>query len=241
MDLPQKTVQTSVDAVVFSIVKKQLCVLLIRRNIAPFAGMWTLPGGFIDPQVDRDLESTVLRKLKEKTNVAIPFMEQLTTVGNQGRDPRAWSVSVVYTAIIRQPSYQLVAEYGASDVCWEPITGGNIERRLAFDHERLVRVAVERLQSKVTYTSMAAFLLDQPFSMADLQMVNETILQRKVELKSLIRRYLGEGVLEPVDEVRKVGRMRPARLYTITSPENLHYFARALEGPRAEEKSDVRA
>lgn len=239
MDHPKRPIQTSVDAVVFSLVEKQLCVLLIRRNIEPFSGMWTLPGGFIDPLLDRDLEATVVRKLKEKTNVAIPFMEQLATVGNSGRDPRAWSVSVVYSAIIRPPDHRLAAEYGASDVCWEPITRGGVQRPLAFDHERLVRIAVDRLQSKAAYTSMAAFLLDQPFSMADLLWITEAILQRKVELKSLIRRYLGEGVLESVDEVRKVGRMRPARLYRVAHPEALHYFTRTLEGPRAQESSDV--
>jgi ADP-ribose pyrophosphatase YjhB (NUDIX family) len=77
-----------------------LKVLLVQRSSHPEMGKWGLPGGFVDMREDRTLEDTVLRKLREKTGVVPPYVDQLFTRGNAVRDKRGWSVTVCYTALI---------------------------------------------------------------------------------------------------------------------------------------------
>ena len=71
-------------------------VLLIRRKKAPFAGSWAMPGGFVDE--NERLEDAARRELEEETGVKVAELEQLFTAGDPGRDPRGWTVSVVYLA-----------------------------------------------------------------------------------------------------------------------------------------------
>ena len=52
-------------------------MLLVQRGEHPFLGQWSLPGGFIDIHKDKNLDATALRKLKEKTGVSAPYLEQL--------------------------------------------------------------------------------------------------------------------------------------------------------------------
>ncbi len=230
-----KPIQTSVDPVIFTVFDNKLHILVVRRNIEPYNGCWSLPGGLIDVEKDMDLISAAARKLKEKTNVTEHYLEQVATVGNASRDPRGWSITVVYFALITRPTdITLSATHGASDVRWEPVVDDNVSIPLAFDHEKLVKIALERLRAKVSYTSVAAHLLAETFTLLDLQQIHEIILGRKVEKKSLMRRYLGSGLLLKVQGSRHEGRMRPAQLYRLKVRNTTHYFVRSMEGPRDE-------
>ena len=90
----------SVDLAIFGLTGGGLEVLLTRRGAKPFAGKWALPGGWSHVAEDTDLEAAARRVLNEKTGVDTPYLEQLQTVGNSGRDPRGWSLSIAYVALI---------------------------------------------------------------------------------------------------------------------------------------------
>jgi len=227
----EHTLQTSVDPVIFTVFDNRLHLLLVKRNIDPYSGCWSLPGGFINTGEDKDLHAAALRKLKEKTNVAAPYLEQVETVGSANRDPRGWSLTVVYYALIARPDTELCAVHGASEVRWAPLEDDGPAIPLAFDHEKLIRLALDRLRAKVSYTSVAAHLLAEPFTILDLQNIHEIILGRKVEKKTLMRRYLGAGLLAEAEGSRREGRMRPARLYRLKDRKKIHYFVRSMEGP----------
>lgn len=115
-------------------------ILLIRRKHEPFAGSWALPGGFIDP--DESLESAARRELREETRVDVNELEQLHTFGDKGRDPRGWTISVVYLA--RQDVHQVQphADDDAAEAGWHRI---DQLPALAFDHERILAMARRRL------------------------------------------------------------------------------------------------
>src|ERR1700733_11855073 len=91
----------TVDVVIFTVRESGLQVLLVQRRPEPgdpFPGKWSLPGGFIDTALDRDLAGCALRKLRDKTGVEAPYLEQLGSWGNATRDPRGGSSTHVYFA-----------------------------------------------------------------------------------------------------------------------------------------------
>ena len=69
-------------------------VLLVQRAYEPFAGEWALPGGFVE-QGERALDAAP-RELAEETGLRVGELELLGVYDTPGRDPRGWSVSVVY-------------------------------------------------------------------------------------------------------------------------------------------------
>ena len=68
------------DIALFTVQDRLLNVLLVKRQEAPAAGEWALPGGFLLPDVDRNLDATARRVLKRKTQVDVPHLEQVATV-----------------------------------------------------------------------------------------------------------------------------------------------------------------
>ena len=184
---------STVDLAIFALRKEQLHVLLVRRPTAagePFPGRWALPGGFIDVERDTSLEACAARKLREKTGVDAPYLEQLGSVGGASRDPRGWSITHVYFALLADSDVSLSPGGNASDVRWQALSGTRVRERLAFDHAQLLEAAVLRLRSKVEYTSLPAYLLADEFTLPELQRVYELLLDRTLDKKAFRTRVL---------------------------------------------------
>jgi ADP-ribose pyrophosphatase YjhB (NUDIX family) len=219
---------TTVDVVIFSIRDDSLRVLLVRRPAGagePFPGAWALPGGFVDTLRDADLESCARRKLVEKTGVDAPYLEQLGSFGNASRDPRGWSVTHVYFALMASDHFELRAGGNAADSRWASIRMGGLREELAFDHAQLLHAALARLRAKVEYTSLPVYLLPDEFTLTQLQRTYEVVLGRELEKKSFRTRMLAAGVLESIAG-KQTGANRPAQLYRLRRRRQAHIFAR---------------
>lgn len=216
----------SVDVVILTLHEDALKVLLVKRGDYPQKGKWALPGGFIDVRRDRDLGETALRKLREKTSVTAPYLEQLESVGGARRDPRGWSVTVVYFALI---PYSPVAAAGGSSEAVEWVDAEEaLARPLAFDHATLLARAVARVRSKVLYTLIPAHLIPSPFTLSALQQAYEAVIGRAVEKKAFRRRLENADVLEPTGETDSPGAGRPAALYRLKASVGGFNFTRQL-------------
>ena len=186
----------TVDVVVFTLIDEALQVLLVQRrreDSEPFPGQWALPGGFVDVLQDEDLYACALRKLHEKTAVDSPYLEQLGGWGGRWRDPRGWSVTQVYFALLPWANLQPRKGANAADVRWFPVDAAGVTQLddgLAFDHRLILAAAVERLRSKVEYTSLPAFLLTEPFTLPQLQQVYEIVLGRPLDKSAFRTRAL---------------------------------------------------
>lgn len=118
-------------------------VLLIRRRHSPYAGHWALPGGFVDE--NERLIDAARRELKEETGLEHADLEQLHTFGDPGRDPRGWTVSVVYMARVWPQLLQPIAGDDAAEVHWF-----SLEQLppLAFDHLDVMNRVKLRLKDR---------------------------------------------------------------------------------------------
>ena len=207
----------TVDVVIFTVQAQHLQVLLVRRPTGegePFPGMLALPGGFVDVERDATLLDCAVRKLRDKTGLHTHHLEQLGSWGSAGRDPRGWSVTQVYMALVpTQPAPPALTaqtaaapapDAGTSATATAPDTASSAlwldvdaacASPLAFDHATLLNAALARLRSKVEYTSLPAFLLPEPFTLPQLQQVYEVVLGRALDKSAFRKRMLDSGFL----------------------------------------------
>ena len=199
----------SVDVVIFCVKDEALKVLLLRRpdqEDEPFSGRWALPGGFVDVTKDPSLRDCASRKLLEKTGVATPYLEQLGSWGSADRDPRGWSVTHAYFALIQVPDQEGESQASSKDETaantsqWFEV-GEAARKRLALDHSEILAAAIARLRSKVEYTSLPVFLLPEPFTLPELQRTYEVVLGRPMDKSAFRRRMLDAAFLEEVGAV----------------------------------------
>jgi 8-oxo-dGTP diphosphatase len=199
----------TVDCVVFGLDPEPLLkVMLIRRNLEPFKGYWALPGGFV--RVDETLDDAARRELQEETGIANVYLEQLYTFGELERDPRERVVTVAYYALVNLEQYIISASTDASDAGWFAVA--HIPP-LPFDHDRILKTALQRLQSKVRYEPIGFELLPQKFTLSQLQKLYETILGTSLDKRNFRKKILKLGVLKELDEMDTSGGKRAARLY----------------------------
>lgn len=218
-------VAVAVDLVILTVRHGDLCVLLVRRGAPPHRGRWALPGGFIRPH--ETLDEAARRELAEETGLetdpeaggADSHLEQLASYGDPGRDPRMRVVSVAYLAMIPDLP-QPTAGTDASDARYCPVT--DLDGALAFDHDRIVADAVERVRAKLEYTGLATAFLDEPFTIGDLRRVYETIWGVPLHPANFRRKVLSTpGFLVPIHEKVATGRGW-AELYRRGATAQLH-------------------
>ncbi|HKU89009.1 MAG TPA: NUDIX domain-containing protein [Steroidobacteraceae bacterium] len=215
-----------VDAALFTFHEQQLLILLVKRSNHPDMGKWSLPGGFVDPVRDKSLEDAANRKLLEKTGVTPPYVEQLLTIGNDGRDKRGWSVTVCYTALIAHqkcaPGIDTV-----SDARWVPVDVLD-EVDLAFDHRFIITQARDRLKQKALYSIVPAYALPEKFTLPELQRIHEVLIGKPLQKKSFRRRIEQAELLLDTGLKRQEGG-RPAALYKMRARSGRFTFVRNLE------------
>jgi 8-oxo-dGTP diphosphatase len=218
----------TVDVVIFMLNDAGLHVLLMRRGADPFEGRWALPGGFIHPGEDADLEAAATRILSDKTGVASPYFEQLQAFGDRARDPRGWTVSFAFFALLSVEAPVLQKGANASDVAWWPIDDLDAASPLAFDHAEILKAAVTRLRNKVEYTSLPVHLLPPKFTLPDLQRVYENILGRRIDKSAFRKRMAEVDFLEPIQGEKKLASNRPAQFYRLKNGRSTIFFDRTI-------------
>ncbi len=198
----------TVDCVVFGLDEEDLKVLLVQRDIEPFAGKWALPGGFV--RIRETLEDAARRELREETGMDGLFLEQLYTFGDLGRDPRERVITVAYYALVNLRQHAIAAATDARNACWFAVED---TPALAFDHDHIVHVALQRLKGKVRYQPIGFELLPRKFTLTQLQRLYEKVLDVTLDKRNFRKKILSMDLLVELDEVEQDVAHRAARLY----------------------------
>jgi 8-oxo-dGTP diphosphatase len=181
----------TVDVVVLTMSNGRLHVLLVRRGVAPFEGMWAIPGGFKRPE--ESLDEAAQRELLEETGVdGASLLRQFGAYGDPERDPRMNVVTIAYLAVL--PNVQGIA--GGTDaaaaalVPVSKVMNGKIE--LAFDHARILHDAVERVRIDLGRTGIATAFVGPTFTLAELRAVYEEVWGVQLDAANFRRSVLAE-------------------------------------------------
>ena len=198
----------AVDVVIFTLDRRALQCLLVQVKEGPFASKWAFPGGLVG--ATESVDEAAKRELHERTGVKNAYLEQLYTFGKPERDPATRVVSVSYLALVSYPKIRLDlgAKYAA--IRWFAV---NRLPPLAYDHQQVARLGLQRLRSKLQYANIVYSLLPREFTLGEVQEIYETILRRPLDRRNFRKRILALGLLTPLRRVRR-GAHRPAFLYS---------------------------
>ena len=223
----------SVDGLILTIRGGQLTVLLSRRDHAPYADAWALPGRLVD--LTESAEDAARALLTEMLPGVSAYSEQLYTFTRPDRDPRGRVASVAYLILLpwerlspalAQPGVTLqpfTIEPGPdglllTDADGQPLSPAD----LAFDHGTILQTGVTRLQGKIDYTDVGFHLLTdmQAFSLSELQTVFEAVLDQTLDAsnfrRGILAKYESTGRLTQTSQAKRQGRGRPAALDQFT-------------------------
>ena len=208
-----------VDIAIFSVDENGLRVLLVHRANEPQKGLWALPGGFLKPDVDANLEAAARRVLIEKIGVDTPHLEEVCTFSGKDRDPRGWAISVLFFALLPRDQVPAVVKAKVDAVDW--VDARNHGLGMAFDHDAHLSRALDVLKRKVERHALPLQLMPEHFTLTALQRTCEAILGHELD-KSVFRRRLKADLekqlpdvsdLVEVEGLKETGHQRPAKLY----------------------------
>lgn len=204
----------TVDLVIFTVNEEKLKVLLVKRAHEPFAGVWSIPGGFL--KAGESLDGAAIRVMKEKTGVKEVYLEQLYTFGRPERDPRARVITVTYFALIPWQNLTQPESRKVTDLAWH---SADQLPTLAFDHQEILLYAINRLRAKVSYSNIVYGLLPIQFRLSDLQKVYESIIDKALDKRNFRKRMLATNLLKETGKKEITGAHRPAMLYCFEKRE----------------------
>jgi 8-oxo-dGTP diphosphatase len=204
-----QNIRIAVDAIVFGYKNSQLYVLLIQQKFGTSDSYWALPGGLV--KNDESLKDAVQRELREETNVSVDYFEQLFTFGDDiFRDPRNRVVSVAYFALVNPSKLEIKADSDAENVQWFKISE---VPTMAFDHNTILKKALERIKAKLTYEPIGFDLLPKEFLFSELENLYCTILDKEIERRNFRKKILSFGIVEETENYSPIKTGRPAKLF----------------------------
>lgn len=205
----KQNIKIAVDAIVFGYADNKLNVLLIKQKFGALKNQWALVGGFV--KEDETLNEAVNRELQEEAGIKVNYLEQLYTFGDDiNRDPRFRVISVAYFALVNSTTLVLKPDTDAEDAKWFPI---NELPKLAFDHNDILKTALERLQSKLTYQPIGFDLLPKEFLFSELESLYCTILEKEIDRRNFRKKILKFDIIEETDKFGNKKNGRPAKLF----------------------------
>lgn len=198
----------TVDNVIFGFDEGKLKILLIRRNEKPYDNYWALPGYFVQPK--EDLDAAAARVLREMTGMENVYLEQLQTFGAPGRHDFGRVITVAYYSLVKIANFKPRAAGVAQDITWHTVD--DLEE-LAFDHQEIVAVALEKVKRSIRTRPVGFELLPPAFTLTELQHLYEAIWETELEKRNFRKKILSMGLLKDLGKTQKGVAHRPAKLY----------------------------
>ena len=193
------------DCVIFGFDGVSIKVLLIQRGIEPYKDHWALPGGFVG--IDESAEECARRELQEETGLTGVSVEQFHAFSDVNRDPRERVISIAYYALVK-----LSGVRGGDDASEAQWFSYDDVPSLAFDHDRILRMALRHLRDRICFEPVGFDLLPEVFTMTELQRLYEAILGVKFDRRNFYNKMLKLGILtEAEPRPERASRRLPSK------------------------------
>jgi 8-oxo-dGTP diphosphatase len=199
-------VALSVDCVILGFINSQLKVLLIKSDHQDFRNEWSLLGDLVRP--NETLECASYRVLKERTGLDDVYLEQVYTFSDIDRHPAGRVISTAYFSLVNIRHHQL--KLADNELHWHTV---NEIQSLAFDHLKILRTCIRKLQQQINDHPIIFNMLPEKFSLRELQTLYEEVMETKMDRRNFRKKFMLTDWLEDVDELESDVSHRPGRLY----------------------------
>jgi len=199
----------AVDCIIFGFDGKELKLLVVKRDLEPEKGKWSLMGGFVQPNEDAD--AAAKRVLKQLTGLEGVYLEQLQTFSNPDRDTVERTISVAYFALIDIFKYekQMSEEYHPEWFSTSKIP------TLIFDHSEMVAKAKSKLQYKAAFHPILFELLPLKFTLQQLQTLYEAIYETSFDKRNFTRKIQASKLVIKQKDKEKESSKKGAFYYKL--------------------------
>lgn len=205
------------DVALLTVIDGKVNVLLMQIDLPPhYKNTWALPGSLIRSHETASDAAKRLLKDKARIDPKHVHLEQLYTFSGIDRDPRNRVVSVAYLGLIPGSRAAAYERSWPKELAWHDLSA---IPSLAYDHNDMVRTAIERLQSKIAYTNIAFGMMPEQFTLTELQELYETVLNKKLDKRNFRRKVIDIGLIAAVKGKITGVAHRPALLYRFTGTE----------------------
>jgi 8-oxo-dGTP diphosphatase len=205
--MPDFQFAVSVDCVIFGYEDDVLKVLLIKSDLPAFQDRWSLLGDLVRP--DEDLDKASYRVLHERTGLDNLYLEQVHTFGDVHRHPAGRVITTAYYSLVNVRHHQL--KQMDNELHWHSVR--DIED-MAFDHKKILVTCLRHLQKRVQEEPVIFNLLENKFSLRDLQNLYEAILDVKLDRRNFRKKLFTTDLLTDLNEMEQDVPHRPGKLYT---------------------------
>lgn len=211
----------------------ELKVLVYKRNsdAEVFANYYALPNCFFDISIHQTLDDAARYAMQNKTNVSIPYIEQLQAFSGSYIDPeRIITINNTYFAlaqksdVIELNNKKFETEWVSIDIL--------LNKKLAFNHNEVLITAIERLKAKAEYTNIICYLLPEKFTISELKHLTEYLIDEKLDNSRFRDRISKTDIILEVEGEFKTGIQRPAQLYKINHNYNGFFYPKSLTKPK---------
>ncbi len=205
----------AVDVIIFTITDNILLARTMKVHRPPhYDNLYGFPGGLIG--TEETAEGAALRIIKEKADLEEKslYLEQLQTFSDPGRDKRGKVVSVAYLALISWEKLESSERISNVELCWTPVSK---LKHLAYDHDHMLEVALERLASRVTYTTLIAKIMPKEFTLTELEKTFELLADKKLDKRNFRKKMEKLSILKDLKRKTSGAKHRPASLYSFKS------------------------
>ncbi|MEO0731284.1 MAG: NUDIX domain-containing protein [Bacteroidota bacterium] len=210
VSLKSYEVTMTVDCAIFGYADGELKILLAKRAIEPFKDQWMLPGGTL--QEDMTLEDTAHLVLKHLVDVSDVYISQIGTYSDVNRHPVKRVVTTGYYALVKPENHAIVARNYVSEVMWLPLSQVT---ELGFDHKRILDDALAILRERVEDYSIVNELLEEKFTLKELQDLHEIIGGKKLDRRNFRRKLENLNYVKATNE-KKAGVQGGPSLYVFS-------------------------
>lgn len=231
----------TVDCAIFGYHDGELKLLLVKNKIVT---RWCLPGGFV--KKTENLDEAAARITAERTGIANLFLKQFKTFGDLGRndhrgavdqgklfelgrvrvDENSWltgeTVTVGFYAITDIVNAEPKADFLSSECAWFSV---DKLPHLGFDHEDIVKEALSTMRIHLYHFPIGKNLLPSKFTLKEIHLFYETMIGKKLNPSNFPNKLISLGLLEKLDEKRKIGAHRSPTFYKF----NTKVYDKALE------------
>jgi len=159
---------------------------------------------------ESDLDAFAQEITTGSTGLTNVYLKQFRTFGNSRRVPYYRVITVGYYALINPRYHNIQKSSLTRKMQWFHI---NRLPSLCFDHEEIIRAALDHLRENVQYHPVGFHLLPEKFTLTELQTMYEVILGEKLDIRNFRKKIQKMDFLLETGEKQENVPHRAARLY----------------------------